>query len=39
MATHEMILLCSSLQGVPLWLVLGLPPVQLSGKLGYPPPV
>ena len=41
MTTHEMILLCSSLQGVrtciPLCLVLGFAPFAAFGKLGYPP--
>ena len=42
MATHEMILLCSSLQGVgrciPLWLVRGFATFAAFGKSGCPPP-
>ena len=42
MTTHEMILLCSSLQGVrrciPLCLVLGFATFVAFEKLGYPPP-
>ena len=42
MTTHEMILLCSSLQGVgrylPLSLVLGLATFLASRKFGYHPP-
>ena len=40
MTTHEMILMCSSLQGVgrciPLCLVLGLATFAASGKFCYP---
>ena len=42
MTTHEMLLLCSSLQGVgrciPLCLLLGLAPFSASEKFRYPPP-
>ena len=42
MTTHEMILLCSSLQGVgrciPLCLVLGFATFAAFRKLCYPPP-
>ena len=41
MTTHEMILLCSSLQIVgrciPMCLVLGFATFSASGKFGYPP--
>ena len=42
MTTHEMILLCTSLQGVgrciPLYLVLGFATFSASGNFGYPQP-
>ena len=42
MTTHEMILLCSSLQGVsrciPLCLLLGFATFAAFGKCSYPPP-
>ena len=43
MINHEMILLCSSLQGVerciPLCLILGFATFVAFGKFGYPPPM